>query len=164
MSEPNRMSRRSFIALVTAGFGALVTAVVGIPAIAYLLDPALKTRKTDAWIPLRRLDEYPVGTPTPFSFTRSQRNGWETTFNVYGGFVLRRSEAPEDLVVLSSRCTHLSCRVNWDEAQRAYVCPCHDAKFGVLGEVLSGPPPRPLDPFEYRLTADGVLEIRLVEG
>lgn len=163
MSEPNRMSRREFITLFTAAFGALVAAVVGIPAVGYLLDPALKTRKTDAWIALRKLEEYPVGVPTPFSFTRSQRNGWETTFTVYGGFVLRHSETPEDMVVISSKCTHLSCRVSWAEEQQAYVCPCHDAKFGKLGEVLDGPPPRPLDTFEFRLT-ENVLEIRLVEG
>ena len=164
MSGNTRLSRREFVKLTTAVVGTVIGAVVGIPAIAYLLDPALKARKTDAWIALGLLADYPVGVPTPFSFTRSQRNGWETTFTVYGGFVLRQSEAPEDLVVLSSRCTHLSCRVNWDETKQAYLCPCHDASFDKKGEVLDGPPPRGLETYEYRLADDGTVEIHLVEG
>ena len=50
--------------------------------------------------------------------------------------------------------------VNWREDASAYLCPCHDAKFSLEGEVLDGPPPRPLDRFaEHRLTEDGTIEI-----
>ena len=103
----------------------------------------------------------PVGTPTPFSFTRVQVNGWERTSTSHGGYVLRKSEEPDDLLILNSRCTHLGCTVNWsDNADRVYLCPCHDAKFGEKGQVLDGPPPRPLDRYqEYRVTEDGILEI-----
>jgi cytochrome b6-f complex iron-sulfur subunit len=74
--------------------------------------------------------------------------------------VIRRSEDPQDLLILNSRCTHLACTVNWSQADRVYLCPCHDAKFGQQGEVLDGPPPRALDRFsEFRVTDEGVLEI-----
>ena len=46
-----------------------------------------------------------------------------------------------------------------------YLCPCHDAKFGQQGQVLDGPPPRPLDRYaEFRVTEEGVLEIFYKEG
>jgi Rieske Fe-S protein len=158
MSES--VSRRDFIKGATAMVGGLIAAVVGIPTIAYLIAPALRESAREAWIPVGKLEEIPVGTPTPFSFTRVQVNGWERTATSHGGFVIRRSEDANDLLILNSKCTHLACSVNWSADDQVYLCPCHDAKFGKQGEVLDGPPPRPLDRYEeFRVTAEGVLEI-----
>lgn len=96
---------------------------------------------------------------------RVEVNGWERTSTSHGGFALRNSEDPKDILILNSRCTHLGCTVNWKDAAQAYVCPCHDAKFSKLGVVLGGPPPRPLDRYtDFRLTNDGVLEIFYTAG
>jgi hypothetical protein len=43
-----------------------------------------------------------VGKPTPFSFTRVQVNGWERTATSHGGFIIRKSEDPNDLLILNS--------------------------------------------------------------
>ena len=157
MSE---VSRRDFIKGSAVIIGGMITVVIGIPTVAYLIDPALRKDMSEGWIPIGKLEEMPVGTPTPFSFTLVQVNGWERTSTSHGGYVLRKSEAPDDLLILNSRCTHLSCTVNWSEADKVYLCPCHDAKFSEQGLVLDGPPPRPLEQYkEYRLTEDGILEI-----
>lgn len=157
MSEINR---REFIKGAAAVVGGLITAVIGLPTIAYLIDPALRESAKEAWIPVGRLENMPVGIPTPFSFTRVQVNGWERTSTSHGGYVIRKSEDPNDLLILNSICTHLACTVNWSDADKVYLCPCHDAKFGQQGEVLGGPPPRALDRFEeFRVSDDGVLEI-----
>lgn len=140
MAKSPHMSRSQFVSVTVAFMGSVIGAVIGLPAIGYLLSPALKAPKRDAWIPLGPLDGFPVGTPTLVSFTRSKVNGWEKSVNSYGVFVLRKTET--ETLVISNRCTHLSCRVNWDAAASAYLCPCHDAKFGAGGEVISGPPPR----------------------
>ena len=158
MSES--LNRREFIKGTAVMIGGLITAVIGLPTIAYLIDPALKESAKEAWIPLGKLADMPVGKPFPFSFTRTQVNGWERTSTSHGGFVIRKSEEATDLLILNSKCTHLSCTVNWSENDRVFLCPCHDAKFGQQGEVLDGPPPRPLDRFtEFRVSDDGVLEI-----
>jgi Rieske Fe-S protein len=157
MSEINR---RDFIKGTTVIIGGIITTVIGIPTVAYLIDPALRESAKDAWIPIGKLEDIPVGAPTPFSFTIVQVNGWERTSTSHGGYVVRRSEEPDDLYILNSKCTHLSCTVNWSESDKVYLCPCHDAKFGEHGEVLDGPPPRPLDRYtEHRVSEDGVLEI-----
>ena len=57
----------------------------------------------------------------------------------------------DKVTALSNRCTHLSCRVTWHEDRREYVCPCHDGYFDAVGKVVSGPPPRPLDPFQSKV-------------
>ena len=44
------------------------------------------------------------------------------------------------------KCTHLSCPVYYDKESAHLECPCHEGGFDVkTGNVLYGPPPRPLD-------------------
>ena len=162
MESRHTISRREFVALATAAVGTLIGAVVGLPALAYLLEPALKgAAAKDTWIPLGKLDSFPVGTPTLATFTRSKVNGWEKSTTSYGVFVYRKSDT--DLAVFSNVCTHLSCHVNWDEGRKDYVCPCHDGHFDINGKVTAGPPPRPLDTFETKVE-DGTLSIHFQEG
>jgi len=155
MASSNRISRRDFVKVVTATLGTIMGAAMGIPIIGYLIDPALKSQANEAWIPLGPLESFPIGTPKAFSFTRSNVNGWEKTVNSYGGFVFRKSES--ELIVLSNRCTHLSCSVYWNETKGEYDCPCHDAQFGSEGEVLGGPPPHPLDRYESEVEEDTLM-------
>jgi len=165
MSGSSHFSRRDFIKSVTATVGGLITVGIGIPVVGYLIDPALRESKKELWVRAGKLADIPLGKPFPFSFTSVQVNGWERTASTYGGFIIRKSEGPTDLIVISNRCTHLGCSVNWKEADNAYVCPCHDAKFDPEGAVLDGPPPRPLDRFSaFRVTEDGFLEIFVKAG
>ncbi len=162
MSESDAVnaSRRKFVTATAAAVGAVMGTVVGVPALGYLASPALEAGGTDGWVPLGKLDSFPVAVPTPFSFTRSRVNGWEKSTRSYTVYVLRDEAGVK---VLSSRCTHLSCRVTWQADQNAFTCPCHDAKFGAQGEVLHGPPPKPLDTYETKIE-DGTLLIRVVEA
>lgn len=162
MAGSRHISRRDFIKLTTAAVGSFIGAAIGIPAIAYLIDPALKSDSKDAWVPLGKLDSFELGKPGAASFTRSTINGWEKTVNSYGVFVLRKSET--EILVLSNKCTHLGCHVNWNSETQEYVCPCHDAQFGSNGEVLGGPPPRPLDRYagEQIKVEDGTLFIHFL--
>ncbi|HEY7913000.1 MAG TPA: Rieske (2Fe-2S) protein [Blastocatellia bacterium] len=51
------------------------------------------------------------------------------------------------------KCTHLACPVYYEQQRQRLECPCHEGGFDVRsGNVLYGPPPRPLDQI--------VLEIR----
>ena len=160
MSGSNEISRRDFIKVTTGIVGGVIAVAIGLPTISYLIDPALSEGGKDMWVSIGKFEDMQIGIPYPFSFTRVQVNGWERTSSSFGGYALRRSDDPKDLLILNSRCTHLSCTVNWSEEAKAYLCPCHDAKFGIEGEVLDGPPPRPLDDYNvYRVTEDGSVEI-----
>ena len=155
-----QLSRRDFITVTTSIVGGLIGAALGLPALAYLLDPAFRTGAKEAWIPVGKVADMEIGKPSAFSFTRVQVNGWERTSTSHGGFALLRSADPNDILVLNSRCSHLGCTVNWKDEAQAFLCPCHDAQFSKEGAVLGGPPPRPLDRYhEFRLTETGVLEI-----
>ena len=60
-------------------------------------------------------------------------------------------------LAISSVCTHLHCIVNWNELTKRFECPCHGAKFNKEGEVLEGPPPRPLDINKLEVAAGNVV-------
>lgn len=41
-------------------------------------------------------------------------------------------------------CTHLGCTVMWNESEKQFECPCHGGVFDENGNVVLGPPPKPL--------------------
>ncbi len=161
MSKSPHLSRNEFVKVTVGAIGTVIGATIAIPAVGYVISPALEQQEGDAWISLGPLENYPIGVPTLFSFTRSKINGWEKTVNSYGVFVLRKSEAESDIIVLSNVCTHLSCRVNWVEADQIYHCPCHDAAFLIDGQIKDGPQPRAMDAYEIKVE-EGNLFIHVV--
>jgi Rieske Fe-S protein len=57
--------------------------------------------------------------------------------------MVRRGE--NDFVAYSQKCTHLSCPVYYSAQTKRLECPCHEGSFSLeTGEVIKGPPPRPL--------------------
>jgi len=60
---------------------------------------------------------------------------------------------------LSSVCTHLGCITRWQEPQRLILCPCHGSQFGINGDVISGPAPRPLRHLAIELAQDSQLVV-----
>jgi nitrite reductase/ring-hydroxylating ferredoxin subunit len=56
------------------------------------------------------------------------------------------------------KCTHLACPVYFERGHQRLECPCHDGAFDAkTGNVLFGPPPRPLDQIELEVRSDGAV-------
>jgi cytochrome b6-f complex iron-sulfur subunit len=60
-------------------------------------------------------------------------------------------------IVLSKVCTHLGCLVKYDKERQLLICPCHAGTFDLEGNVISGPPPRPLEKFPLRVEGDNLV-------
>ena len=58
--------------------------------------------------------------------------------------VVPDAKSASGLTALGTTCSHLGCGVSWNAARKAFLCPCHGGVYGPGGEVLAGPPPRPL--------------------
>ena len=54
------------------------------------------------------------------------------------------------------KCTHLACPVYFEPMGQRLECPCHEGGFDLrTGNVLYGPPPRPLDQIILEVREDG---------
>jgi cytochrome b6-f complex iron-sulfur subunit len=60
------------------------------------------------------------------------------------------------VIALSAVCTHVRCILGYDRERRGFVCPCHDGRFDLAGNVLSGPPPRALPTYAVSVRAGEV--------
>lgn len=61
-----------------------------------------------------------------------------------------------DYYAYGQKCTHLACPVYYEPKHGRLECPCHEGGFDVTtGNVLYGPPPRPLDGIALEMRAGG---------
>jgi menaquinol-cytochrome c reductase iron-sulfur subunit len=148
------VNRRAFLSSVTVAIGAIITAGLGIPAVAYIVGPALKKAEEEEWIPIGSTSKVELGTPTLFKAKVERQTGWITDEDEITVYLL--TEDSRDYVAMSNICTHLGCRVRWIDDQDQFFCPCHNAIFGKDGSVVEGPPPRPLDRFEVKVEDDTI--------
>ena len=152
MEEKDQLSRRNFLAIAIGAIGAVIGVVIAIPAVAYVVGPALKRKTSENWVRLGPTSKVELGTPTLFKTTIERQTGWILTEEELSIYIL--TEDGRDYIALSNICTHLGCRVRWITDQGQYFCPCHNAAFDKIGLVVSGPPPRPLDRYETKVEDD----------
>ena len=147
--EEDSINRRGFLGLATWAIGGLIGAGLAIPAVAYIVGPALQATKTQDWIRLGSSAKVEPGLPALFKARIQRKTGWianEEELSVYVGTGNGR-----EFVAMSNVCTHLGCRVRWIADEQQFFCPCHNGVFDKDGTVLAGPPPRPLDRYEVKV-------------
>jgi cytochrome b6-f complex iron-sulfur subunit len=54
------------------------------------------------------------------------------------------------LIAVNPVCTHRGCTVKLDQSDNTLLCPCHDAKFSLGGEVLAKPAKAPLPTYQVK--------------
>ncbi|MBI3158733.1 MAG: ubiquinol-cytochrome c reductase iron-sulfur subunit [Chloroflexi bacterium] len=152
MAEDRSVSRRSFLTVATVAIGGVITAIMGIPAVAYIIGPALKKQSEQEWIPVGRASKVELGVPALFKVKIQRKAGWILNEQELSFYVL--TEDGRDFIAMSNICTHLGCRARWVANEGIFFCPCHNGVFAKDGTVLGGPPPRPLDRVEVKVEDD----------
>ena|SRR5579862_7845236 len=147
-------TRRSFYSVVINLFGALIAAIVAIPAGAYLL---FKPKGSDAndMIEIGDSATLEVGRPREVVYFRKRVDAWKSSKEKTTAWVVK--SAAGEVVVFDPACTHLGCPYHWEDTQKAFECPCHTSSFGIDGKVLGGPAPRPLDRFVTKIEGSKIL-------
>lgn len=155
------INRRKFLTTMLGLTGSVIGLSLSVPLVGYALSPALVKEKTD-FVPIGSIADYKAGEPTKVNYSYKKKDGWVDTEVRKSAWVVKKDD--NNITVFSPNCTHLGCGYAWDSAAQQFKCPCHGAVFSVEGEILAGPPPRPLDRFETKV-AEGKLFIgKLVQG
>jgi cytochrome b6-f complex iron-sulfur subunit len=55
------------------------------------------------------------------------------------------------LKAFSAVCTHLDCTVQYKQDEKLIWCACHNGRYDLNGKNVSGPPPRPLTPYNVTI-------------
>ena len=155
-SKDEQVSRRDFMKTAIAAIGGIIGAAIGLPVIPYIIGPA-QQNEDEGWIQLGSISKVEMNVPTLFKMTLETQTGWVSSEEEFSVYVL--TENGQDYSVMSNVCTHLGCRVRWIPEEGEFFCPCHNAVFAKDGSVVDGPPPRPLDKFDYKVE-DGVIFVK----
>lgn len=54
-------------------------------------------------------------------------------------------------------CTHMGCRVSWNDAGEKYICACHEGQYNDAGDPVAGPPLEPLRRAAFRIEGNEVV-------
>lgn len=141
-------TRRTFFKTAIGVVGTAIAAALGIPAIAYIGSPAFKKAASE-WIAVGPVRKVQIGVPTLFKAKIVHKQGWEETVSDEMMYVI--TDDGQHFVALSNVCTHLGCRVHWNSDKQEFICPCHNGVFDKQGNVVAGPPPRPLNRFQSKV-------------
>ena len=142
--------RRSFLRWATHGLAALFGAILGIPAIAYLIDARNRPALDSEFKTVARLSELPIGVPQQRVIRDIRRDAWTLHPNDVIGrvWLVRRGEDQVD--AFTTTCPHLGCSINFEEKDKLFICPCHGGTFDLVGPRverpgMTNPAPRGMD-------------------
>lgn len=148
--------RRRFLSGIVVGLNAVTGLLLAVPALGYLLSPLLRARAS-TWVRLGPIGSFPAGQDTVVAEFSVHDDAGFTGGRVRRRAFVRRTDGG-DVIALSSRCTHMGCNVSYNAGADSFECPCHGGRYDLEGNVIEGPPPRPLDRYRTRVAA-GNLEI-----
>ncbi len=132
------VTRRDFARYLVLGAGAIAAGNLGLAA----------------WTQLRTIN---TGEPRRIVELSAVAVGATYLFRYPGqsdpAILLRAGD--RDVVAFSQKCTHLGCVVYFEAEEDRWHCPCHEGNFDALtGQVISGPPTRPLGRIDVEIRDD----------
>jgi menaquinol-cytochrome c reductase iron-sulfur subunit len=161
MSETNKqvdapkakvvMLRRDLFAKIGMLLNGLAVAVLVTPVVGYLLSPLLRARRGQyqRWIELGSVDEFPENQTRLAQFRNPISSPWDGDTDKIPCWVRRMTG--EQFQVFAINCAHLGCPVRWFAQSGLFMCPCHGGVYYQDGSRASGPPPRGLFQYSYKV-------------
>ncbi len=129
------MERRVFLKKIVKLFFLLISLIIA-PVILYIYPSRIKQKKL-FYIYLTDEDNLPKSGLRKFDYK------YNLADKTIAGYVFIKKDASE-LTAFSPLCTHLGCLIKWNNIQKEFICACHGGKYDINGDVIAGPPPKPL--------------------
>ena len=142
-------SRRGWLFKAGLGLNAVAATLVGVPIVGYVLSGLFGKKVDSTWITLGSINDFPEGNTRLARY----RNPFTTAWDGQTGQIpcwVRHIEG-EKFQVFAINCTHLGCPIRWFQESRLFMCPCHGGVFYEDGTRASGPPPRGLFEYQYKV-------------
>ena len=185
-----RFPRSKFLEGATLGLGALIGAIVTLPAAGFALLPGFLKQKAHK-VDLGPLTDFEENKWQIATFIRDPAQGEisrRTAFVRNNGLL----DGDPSFTIISNRCAHVGCPVqpggpvfNKQEKKietsngevnltpvlpaAGFICPCHGGSYDQEGNRIAGPPVRGLDRYEFeivngRLVLGDLYSVAHVEG
>jgi cytochrome b6-f complex iron-sulfur subunit len=135
------LKRRNFVNYFLGGSLAATVLAFLYPIIRFILPP----KRAEALE--KRVMAAKVGDLPPNSFKIFK-------FGSTPGILINTQDG--QLVALTAVCTHLTCTVRYESDSGTIFCPCHNGRFDLAGNVISGPPPAPLEVYMVVIVGDDI--------
>jgi Rieske Fe-S protein len=153
----DKPERRTFLEWTIHGLGTLFAAVLGIPAVGYLIDGRNRPERLKDYRPVDgiKLSELEVGKPRQGIIRNIRQDAWTLHLNDVVGRVWVIKSSDNSIQVFTTVCPHLGCSINFDQSRTCFLCPCHGAEFNSGGFLVErsgyqNPAPRAMDSLDWR--------------
>jgi Rieske Fe-S protein len=156
-AAPQKVSRRQALMTVGIALNAIAGLLFAIPIIGYIFSPASRRQmaKNLSWITLGTLSQFPVGETRLAVFRNPTVRDWDGDTGNIPCWVRRISDS--QFQVFAINCAHLGCPVRWFPQSQLFMCPCHGGVYYADGARASGPPPRGLFQYQYKVENGSLL-------
>lgn len=148
------LPRRAFMLKLGFLLNGIAAALVGVPVLGYVFSSFRKTGPFESWISLGSLASFPLNQTRLAKYRNPYTRPWDGQTADIPCWV-RRMEG-DKFQVFAINCTHLGCPVRWFQESHLFMCPCHGGAFYEDGSHASGPPPRGLYEYKFKIE-DGQL-------
>ena len=143
------MPRRAFLLKLGFLLNGIAAMFVTVPVLGYVLSSFRTEGPFLSWIALGALETFPENQTRLAKYRNPYTRPWDgATANI--PCWVRRMQA-ETFQIFAINCTHLGCPVRWFQASHLFMCPCHGGAFYEDGSHASGPPPRGLYEYKYKI-------------
>lgn len=140
-------SRRNFFVNSLKAVIAFLGVGVAVPMMGFSISPVLR-KDEEEWIAVTDISKVKKGEPSKITYKHNRKDGWMLSDAYRTVFVMLSGN---ELTVWSNRCTHLGCAVDWSSSSNQFTCPCHGGVFDAQGNVVEGPPPKPLTRLQCKI-------------
>ena len=143
------ISRRRFLFTLGAVLNGVAATLLAIPVIRYIFSSFRRNVASQSWIMLGALQSFPENQTRLATYRNPYTRPWDGKTADIPCWVRRLTG--EKFQVFAINCTHLGCPVRWFEESHLFMCPCHGGAYYDDGSQASGPPPRGLYEYEYKI-------------